>query len=173
MSNEEIAAQQISWTPEMLDLLIATWREMLIGRIMDSKTKRLGVAYQRIADNLAQEFQHLVNGKQLKDAVKNKIKYLKQKYYDAVKMNKSGAGRDDIPRKCPQYDQLHDFLSDRRLTQIVQKTGNRQYKIKTKYMSSHRWYMPELLVIQGLWEHRLYAGRQCKSWRTFIIFKLN
>ena len=28
-------------------------------------------------------------------------------------MNMSGVGRDDILRKCPQYDQLHDFVSDR------------------------------------------------------------
>ncbi len=33
----------------MLHLLIAMWKEMLIGRIMDSKTKTLGIAYQQIA----------------------------------------------------------------------------------------------------------------------------
>ena len=115
------ALEQIFWSSEMLDLLISTWKELVIGKVMEGKTNRCGFAYQKLAEKLADSFEHLapdrVPMKQLKGTVTNKVKYLKSKYYDAVKMNRSGVGRDDIPSSVHMFsernrkeNQGHNFL---------------------------------------------------------------
>ena len=39
------APEQISWSSKMLDLLICMWKEFVIGKVMEGKTKQQGFAY--------------------------------------------------------------------------------------------------------------------------------
>lgn len=90
-------ADSVHWTADMQRFLITKWEEMLVKGILDGKTKRNSVAYERIAAAMLEQFPHLnMDANRLKTPVKNKMKYLTQRFYLADAKNKSGAGRDDI-----------------------------------------------------------------------------
>ena len=115
----------------MQKFLIIKWQEMIVKGILDGKTKRNAIAYQKIAAAIADEFKDSlqeINRTTLRASAKNKLKYLRERFYKADKLNTSGKGRDDILKVCPLYYELISILKDRPLSRppVVVDSGRQQ-----------------------------------------------
>ncbi len=124
-------ANNVHWTTEMQKFLITKWQEMIVKGILDRKTERNAIAYQKIAAAIADEFKESlqdINSTTLRASVKNKLKYLRERFYKADKLNTSGKGRDDILRICPLNYELIPILKDQPLTRppVVVDSGRQQ-----------------------------------------------
>ena len=92
----------VVWPDNMVTTLISMWSEDRIRAILDGRSKRCSVAYQEMADRFTNDHGFVVT----KSQVNSKIKYLRNQFTKAKNADRSGAGRDDLLRVCPYYDQL-------------------------------------------------------------------
>lgn len=116
------------WTQEYSQALITVWGEADILRILEGKTKRNQLAYQKITEKLNNQYLLQCN----KTQVISKIKYLKTQFTNGKKANRSGAGKDDILKVCPWWDELKPILDSGKL-----KVNLKLHQFKIVIISMH------------------------------------
>ena len=116
-----LMARTSNWAAAEVEYLVSLWSEDRVLRIMEGKRKNTE-AFAYISEKLTK-----AGFARTPAQVNGKIKQLRISYYrgrDALA--KSGAGRDDIDRMCPYFDELDVFMGTKPLaipSMLVCSTG--------------------------------------------------